>query len=342
MRASAFPPVMPVLPVLLVLLGCAPPLADEPWRVTQRRVVAVLAEPPDAQPGSTVLLRAIIASPEGPVETAEVRWLRCDEQTPFSQNESTGLSCLAHLTTAPPGATTTQVTIPSSACSVFGPDVATASARPRDPDATGGYYQPIGVELDGQGSFAFERLRCNPANVTSQIAQDYRRASRPNTNPVFSLLPFVGGDPVDLSELPRRRGSAPRRLERLARGVFPRHRPFDPGPHHPRGALRRELARDARTARSIQELNRPRTLDTPVDSRRGHGLGRAARQPRRSSGRHSTRQVGALIRCRLFSDNETLRRRTHHQRLLLDGKSPFHRANCPCEASDPPRRCACT
>lgn len=198
MRASAFPP---VLPVLLLLLGCAPPLADEPWRVTQRRVVAVLAEPPDAQPGSTVLLRAIIASPEGPVETAEVRWLRCDEQTPFSQNESTGLSCLAHLATAPAGATTTQVTIPSSACSVFGPDVATASARPRDPDATGGYYQPIGVELDGRGSFAFERLRCNPANVTSQIAQDFRRADRPNTNPVFSLLPLVGGEPVDLSEL---------------------------------------------------------------------------------------------------------------------------------------------
>jgi len=186
---------------MLPLIGCSPSLVDEPWLVSQRRVVAVIAEPPEVTQGSAVRLRAVIASPDGPLEDADVRWARCDEQTPFSQNESTNLSCLALLTSTPAGTASVQVTIPDRACAVFGPDVATATARPRDPDATGGYYQPIGLELDGQRSFAFERLRCDPANITNQTAQAFRQTYTPNTNPTFTLMAFLDGRRADWNAL---------------------------------------------------------------------------------------------------------------------------------------------
>lgn len=185
-----------------LLLACAPPLVDEPWLVTEPRVVAVLAEPPEVEPGRTVSLRAVIATPTGPREDAGVRWARCAAPPPFSQNESTPLSCLTALGTAPEAPSAIEVGIPADACAVFGPDVTQAGVRPRDADATGGSFQPIGVALGGASAFAFVRLRCRPAGVDAVVAEAFRLSYRVNLNPSLELRATVEGEAVPWDELP--------------------------------------------------------------------------------------------------------------------------------------------
>ena len=192
----------PLIPLLFSMLACAQPLVDEPWRITAPRVIGVVVEPAEIDPGGSVSLRAVVAAPGGPVDDAQLRWARCDEQRPFSQNEAITLTCLERVSTAEFGSTAAQVAIPANACAVFGPDVARAGDRPRDPDATGGYYQPVGLELEGQRSFVFVRLRCDPANVSYATAQAFRLAAKPNTNPSFSLTARVNGEAIDWSSLP--------------------------------------------------------------------------------------------------------------------------------------------
>lgn len=63
--------------VWTLAVGCAPPL-DPGYRIQSLRVVAVVAEPPEAVSGEAIELRALIASPEGPVnDDADYRWWHC-------------------------------------------------------------------------------------------------------------------------------------------------------------------------------------------------------------------------------------------------------------------------
>jgi hypothetical protein len=188
--------------LLCFVLACAPPLVDQPWLVTEPRVVAVLAEPPEVEPGRSVSLRAVIAAPAGPRDDVAVRWTRCAAPPPFSQNESTPLNCLEALGTAPEGPSALELAIPADACAVFGPDVTQAGVRPRDPDATGGYAQPIGVALGAASAFAFVRLRCRPAGVDAVVAEAFRLGYQANLNPSFELRALVDGEAVPWDGLP--------------------------------------------------------------------------------------------------------------------------------------------
>lgn len=63
--------------VWIMAVGCAPPL-EPGYRIQSVRVVAVIAEPPEAVSGESVELRALVASPEGPVDGgAQYRWWHC-------------------------------------------------------------------------------------------------------------------------------------------------------------------------------------------------------------------------------------------------------------------------
>src|SRR5262249_28756188 len=55
--------------------------------------------------------------------------------------------------------------------------------RPRDPDATGGFYQPVRVDWSGQTSFAFVRLRCGAGRVATDVALEFAARYVPNQNP---------------------------------------------------------------------------------------------------------------------------------------------------------------
>lgn len=183
---------------LLLGVGCAPPLVDEPWLIGAPRVVAVTIEPPEAAPGAKVTLRAVVA---GPAENLALRWATCEAPRAFSQNESVNPGCLAALADAPAADAVTEVQLAFDVCSRFGPDAPGAGARPRDADATGGYFQPVGVQLGEAASFAFVRLQCRPAGISFEVAQAYAAVAQPNTNPAFALRAEVEGRPVGFDEL---------------------------------------------------------------------------------------------------------------------------------------------
>ncbi|MBV8758804.1 MAG: hypothetical protein JO257_16065, partial [Deltaproteobacteria bacterium] len=72
------------------------------------------------------------------------------------------------------------------ACRTFGPDVVSAGYRPRDPDPTGGYYQPVRATTPDAGiAFGFPRITCGLANAPGPVAHDYLTMYQPNANPVL-------------------------------------------------------------------------------------------------------------------------------------------------------------
>ncbi|MFT3841942.1 MAG: hypothetical protein QM723_33430 [Myxococcaceae bacterium] len=170
---------------LMLALGCAgcePELVDRTSLIEAPRIIAVIAEPPEAPPSATVQLKAVVAG----ASDATARWSVCSQPRPFSQNQAVDPECVSALNAAPATGETFALSVPSNVCRVFGPDAPSGGVRPREPDATGGYYQPVGVELDAP-VFAFERLSCVPAGVSFDVAQAYRQQARPNLNPVFQL-----------------------------------------------------------------------------------------------------------------------------------------------------------
>src|SRR5262249_43781039 len=87
-----------------------------------------------------------------------------------------------------PAATMMAVT-PSDACSLFGPEPPPQKPgqpplRPRDPDVTGGFYQPVRVRIEGtDDAFALERVKCNLANAPIDVGVQYAMRYMVNNNP---------------------------------------------------------------------------------------------------------------------------------------------------------------
>jgi hypothetical protein len=67
--------------------------------------------------------------------------------------------------------------------------------RPRDPDVSGGYYQPLRIVVDGVTAFGLERITCNLAAAGADIAIAFAARYTPNQNP--TLLPLAASAPLD-------------------------------------------------------------------------------------------------------------------------------------------------
>jgi hypothetical protein len=93
---------------------------------------------------------------------------------------------------------------PSNGCSIFGPEVPPGGLRPVDPDATGGYYQPLRADLQGADTvFDLVRIQCDLLGATSAAAAAFAEDYVPNSNP--TLLPLtatVQGTAVSLDAIP--------------------------------------------------------------------------------------------------------------------------------------------
>ena len=135
-----------------------------------------------------VTFSAVVASPGGTARDAPVVWSLCTEPRPLTENGSVSTACLRELPTVGEPGSGLQLRLPADACARFGPDTPPGDFRPRDPDATGGYYQPVAARLEGATTFGFERLRCNAASVSNQVAQDYATRYVPNLNPGSASL----------------------------------------------------------------------------------------------------------------------------------------------------------
>lgn len=176
--------------LLLTSAACVPELGPPASLIQGPRILAVLSDPPEAAPTDPVRLQLYAVTPAGriPEADAEVEWSFCTDPKPPVQPNAAPDSCLAAAVRPIPGTSlTVTARLPEDACSRFGPELppqqGSESPRPRDPDPTGGYYQPVRARLQGQTAIALIRIRCNLARATPQTAAEYRRRYTPNQNP---------------------------------------------------------------------------------------------------------------------------------------------------------------
>jgi len=169
----------------LALTGCVPDLEQSLSLIDAPRVLAIQAEPAEALPGQPVHFSVLVAAPPG-ASAGEPTWALCTRPLAAGQRAAAVTACLGDTTELGRGASVDAV-LPREVCSRYGPDVSSSSLRPPDPDSTGGYFQPLRVDLEGSLSLGFQRIRCNLAGAPLLAIRDYAARYRPNQNPGFSV-----------------------------------------------------------------------------------------------------------------------------------------------------------
>jgi hypothetical protein len=196
--------------LLLGLVGatstCIPSLGPDDSLVSSPRILAVRADPAEAAPGKMVTFTSFVAGPDGTISGAAITWSFCSAPKPLTEDNVVSSACLdaSSLVGAGQGPTTTAA-IPTDACSTFGPDVSsTGNFRPRDPDSTGGYYQPLRADLAGSDTaFELARVHCDLANADAVAASEFAKSYTLNQNPQLQpLTATVDGAPADLTAIP--------------------------------------------------------------------------------------------------------------------------------------------
>lgn len=178
--------------------GCDDTLDQRLAIIDQPRVLAVISEPAEARPGAQISYRAIVASPGGTLAAAP-RWAYCTAPKPPTEDNTVSEACLgaAQLIALGDAPSVTGM-LPSNGCLQFGPETPPGNFRPRDPDASGGYYQPVRAEVTVDASdllaFGHTRIICNLPTAPFAIARAYDLEYAANQNPVL--------DPIAPMQLP--------------------------------------------------------------------------------------------------------------------------------------------
>lgn len=175
----------------VLLIGCGIADGPSPALLAGPRIIAVQAEPAQAAPGDPVRLTAIVAG--GILERLDWAW--CTTPKPPTENNRVDPACLGD-GVAPLGAAglTIDATLPVDGCRLFGPESPGPGLRPRDPDVTGGYYQPVILRADAAIAVGLVRLRCNLSQAPLAIAQRFAAEYTPNQNPTLRLEQAPAGD----------------------------------------------------------------------------------------------------------------------------------------------------
>lgn len=188
--------------------GCQPDFGVRASEVQSLRVLAVRADPPEAAPGATVSYRALAVDGKGPRDDAPIDWAYCKKQKALAELDDADPLCFVltadYLVPLSKG-TSTSGKIPSDACSLFGPNVPPAQpgmppGRPVDPDATGGFYQPLRLILPDPSDAQFpdvlalgeSRVGCGLSGATAEAIKDFTANYRVNANPALAQVSVVG------------------------------------------------------------------------------------------------------------------------------------------------------
>ncbi|HEY4102292.1 MAG TPA: hypothetical protein VGM44_00310 [Polyangiaceae bacterium] len=179
--------------------------------MTGPRVLAVRSDPAEALPRVKVAYSSLIVDQSGIAPNPQVTFSYCNQPKPVNELSDVGAECFDTIDAgdvvefgegvAPTGS------IPAQACSQFGPNVPLTKAgeppgRPTDPDATGGYFQPVilhvvanHTELD---ALAETRITCGIASGTVEQLQEYSERTKSNQNPALTAVtvPTLGDAPL--------------------------------------------------------------------------------------------------------------------------------------------------
>lgn len=179
--------------VWVVLVACAPELDVRESSVDRPRVLAVVAEPAEARPGDAVTYRVTAAASSGPLEPAPVTLSHCAAPKPPAENASVATACDADAQSPLLQRESGDFygRIPLDACRLFGPDPPPGGARPRDPDATGGFYQPLRITGLSEAAYHLQRVVCQPGDVAAEVARSFTAGYQQNKNPDSITLSVV-------------------------------------------------------------------------------------------------------------------------------------------------------
>ena len=210
----------------LSVLGCQPDFDRPASRVDQLRVLAVVLDPPEAMPAGRVRAEVLVVGPAGRVIEPTPRWSLCVRRPELAAFNSVADACslpseggLAFLGLGE----ALEFPVPSTACASFGSEAPPADGegrliRPVDPDATGGYYQPIRIDVAGAVAFGGPRISCALPRASADVVRAFRARYVPNRNPV--MLPLEVGAKTT-------RGERLRVVVRLAEGSRERYVVYD-------------------------------------------------------------------------------------------------------------------
>lgn len=193
-----------VVPFVGLALGACDGALDQRLAILDEpRVLAILAEPAEARPGATVAYSLVYGGPDGPIAVSPA-WAYCHAPKAPTEDNIVSADCLGEGALIPLS-TGEQITatLPADACFVYGPETKPGGFRPRDPDASGGYYQPIRAEIASVLAFGLSRIQCTLGNVSAEISRRYEREYVDNANPTLDPIAIapasVGADTdVDL------------------------------------------------------------------------------------------------------------------------------------------------
>ncbi len=189
----------------LALIDCKPDLSQNDWLITSTRVLAVKSEPAEAKPGTPLTFTALIANSTEGCDASTIAWQFCTAPKPPTENNVVSAECLdtSSLVDAGSGISIVAAT-PSNACSLFGPSTPPGGFRPRDPDETGGYYQPLRIDVLGAvPAFHLERILCDLADASFDMASEFGKNYVPNSNPHLTpVIANVEGQSLSLDRVP--------------------------------------------------------------------------------------------------------------------------------------------
>ena len=198
--------------ILVVGTGCRPSLPGSPGLVEGPRVLAVQATPAEAPPAGRTRLEALVVDLGGTVAQPDIAWSLCTTPRAPGENGALPQACLDDLGAIPADDNdgdddgSLDLDLPADACVTFGPETGSGQ-RPRDADGTGGYHQPLRLDVNVDDvalqAAAFVRLACRLGDAPVEIAQRFADARRDNRNPdglVVNAPDVVGAtDDVDIT-----------------------------------------------------------------------------------------------------------------------------------------------
>jgi len=195
----------------LGLLGgaCTPDIEGGASIIDGPRVLAIRSDPaeaaPKGNPPTTITWTALFVGPDGDQDPTLLDWAICTERKPLVTAGEMSNECLAAESDAliPVGTgISASGMLPDDGCRLFGPNPPLPKAgepapRPTDPDATGGFYQPLRLLADVPHgdvySVGLTRISCGLARVTGEQALDFQQRYRPNENPDFAEVVLKSG-----------------------------------------------------------------------------------------------------------------------------------------------------
>ncbi len=194
-------------PLVALAAACAPTFDDRAASIDGPRLLAISSTPAEAAPMSAVSFTALYVDEKGERAGKDLAWAFCIDRKPLTDEGTVSPLC-----TAASGAGLVQLgdgltsggALPADGCELFGPNRPTPvgdqpGGRAVDPDASGGFYQPVRLRIDGPEvqtpitAIGATRIDCGVDGATPEVAAELTERYRLNENPAVTAFHVLRG-----------------------------------------------------------------------------------------------------------------------------------------------------